>query len=718
MRNCFALAALAIASSALAQTPRIAALYPAGAQAGQTVEVSLRGGGLAGAKRIVIAGAPGITGELVGGQIKADDSIRPLFNTKCVTCHEPRSPDNRTMSPEQWASTVDRMITARGADIKKEDRDKVVGWLQARARAGQVTAKLTVAKDAAPGLREVRLVTEQGVSSPFSFEISTSPELLAQSNSKQNVTLPVVVNGALTLSGQRDSFVFSATQGAKLTFNLKAYRLNEQSAAYFNPVLYLYNAQGKELIKSLGRIDLDPIIEWTCPADGEYTLVARDLLWKGNPASVYRLAMGDLPVEPTLSNFLARPGVKFSATVAGYSVETRLPGDASGVTMVPTLMGDTPVLVRDLPDGGGPVSSIELATAVTLPAVFSGRLAPQGPSQFFRVQALRAGLGIEFYAKRLASPVRPRITVRDEKGAVVQTRTMDTAEDIRLTNCFPRVGEYTVEVADLGSAGGSYCWETIGAGVPDFALSVTPDGANLAPGRSAALLVRAIRREAISGSITLTLKGLPKGIKASPAVIPPDDDKAVVILTADDATELGGGIISIEGTTEIVDKQGGTKTLRRTARPIELFRSQNNNLRPIERTSAYIGIAKEEPPFALSVLGQEALSLGPGQEAKVTVKVIRPTNVRSDVVVSVLGLPPGITVSPSSLYIQGNKDEALFTFRGTDAARYLSTRDPKLPSFKFVFVGTTGGRNSDAPTDCTASLQITAPRDPGIKITR
>ena len=40
--------------------------------------------------------------------------------------------------------------------MKKEDRDKVVSWLQARARAGQVTAKLTIAADAPPGLREVR----------------------------------------------------------------------------------------------------------------------------------------------------------------------------------------------------------------------------------------------------------------------------------------------------------------------------------------------------------------------------------------------------------------------------------------------------------------------------------------------------------------------------------------------------------------------------------
>jgi len=715
-RILLSLLAATLTVAAQAQTPRIAALYPAGAQAGQTIEVALRGGGLAGAKQVVVAGGRGVKAEILGGQAQADDSIRPLFNAKCVTCHEPRSPDNRTMSADQWAATVDRMINARGAEIKKEDRDKVVSWLQARARAGQVTAKLTIAQDAPPGLREVRLVTEQGISTPFSFEVSNLPEVVAQPNTRQNVTLPVVVNGALTQPAQRDSFVFTASKGEHLTFNLKAYRINEQCTAYFNPVLYLYNAKGKELKKSLGKIDIDPILEWTCPEDGEYTLIARDLLWHGNPASVYRLVMGNLPADSTLSNLVARPGKNFSATMSGYPVEMRLPSDASGVTMVATPLGDIPVLVRDLPDGGGPVSSVELATSVTLPAVFSGRITREGQSDFFRVQAIKPGQGLECYAKRIGSLLRPRVIVRDEKGQELQNRVMDGDTDIRLDNCFPRIGEYTVEVQDSSNTGGSYCWETTGTGIPDFALTLTPDGANLAPGRSAALLVRAVRREGITGPITLKLDGLPKGIKASVGVIPPDDDKAVVILTASDTVELGGGLITVEGETELTSKEGEVTVLKRSARPIELYRSQNNNTRPIERTSSYIGIAKEEPPFGLSVLGVDSLSLPPGKEAKVTVKVVRPANSRTDVVISALGLPPGITINQGAIYLPGNRDEVTFTLRGTDGARYLSTRDAKLPPLKFVFVGTTGARNADAPTDCTLPIVITAPREGGIKI--
>ena len=708
--------ALALMGAALAQNPRIAALYPAGAQAGKTVEIAIRGGGLAGAKRVVVNGGPGVKAELSAAGGPIDDTIRPLFNAKCVTCHESRSPDNRTLSPEQWAATADRMITARGADIKKEDRDKIVSWLQARARAGQITAKLSIAADAPPGLREVRLVTEQGISTPFTFEVSNLPETLALPNTSLTLALPAIINGALTQPGQRDKFLFSAKKGEPLTFNLKAYRINEQCPMFFNPVLYLYDSKGKELAKSLGRIDIDPILEWICPNDGEYTLVVRDLLWKGNPASIYRLAIGNLPADTTLSNLVARPGASFSASMGNMPVEALLARDAAGVTMLHTAMGDTPVLVRDLPDGGGPVETIGLATAVTLPAMFSGKLTGAKQVDRFKVQALKPGMGLELYTKRLGSQLRPRVTIRDEKDAVVQTRLMDGDEELRMPACFPKAGEYVVEITDSLSSGGAYCWETIGAGIPDFSLSVTPDGANLAPGRRAALLVRVTRREALQGPIKLIIKGLPLGIKAEAGVIPPDDDKALLLITVDDKAALGGGTITIEGTTELTDGQGNARLLKRFAQPIELYRTQNNNLRPIERSSAFIGVAKEEPPFGLSVQGIESLNLGPGQTATVTVKVVRPTNGRSDVVISALGLPPGITISQGALYIPGNKDEATFTLRGSEASRYLSTRDPKLPPLRFVFVGTPGGRNADAPTDSTAPIIVTAPREGGIKI--
>jgi hypothetical protein len=135
------------------QLPKIAAVYPAGAKTGSTVEVALRGANLSAAKELLVLGAPGVTAKLQKGGVAPDQSARGIVNARCSTCHEVRSPDNRVLSIDSWAQTVDRMIKLRGADIPKADRDRIVDFLQASARAGVVTAKFEIAKNAPAGTR-------------------------------------------------------------------------------------------------------------------------------------------------------------------------------------------------------------------------------------------------------------------------------------------------------------------------------------------------------------------------------------------------------------------------------------------------------------------------------------------------------------------------------------------------------------------------------------
>jgi hypothetical protein len=325
------LATLLCAAPTLAQSPQIAALYPAGAQKGQSVEVTIRGGSLAGAKRLLITGAPGVTGSLSQTVAAPDEGVRPLFQAKCTTCHELRSPDNRTLTAEQWAATVRRMITARGADIKADEQQQITGYLQAKARAGVVTARVTVAPEAVSGRRELRLVTDAGVSTAFTFEVGALPEVLAtEPNSTpeqaQAVLIPSVVSGVLAQATERDYFAFSAKKGERLRFDLRAFRLSELTAAFFNPILVVTDASGRELARDTGTVDLDPILEWTAPDDGSYRVLVRDLLWKGNPASIYRLVIGPAESEPVAAP--ATPELALNATPDTVNIG---PGSSSAV---------------------------------------------------------------------------------------------------------------------------------------------------------------------------------------------------------------------------------------------------------------------------------------------------------------------------------------------------------------------------------------------------
>lgn len=698
---------LLIALPAQAQQPRIAALFPAGAKAGETVEVSVRGGGMAGAKSALVTGLPGVKAEVVGGGGTLDEKAKPLFQAKCTTCHEARSPANRSMSPEQWAQTVDRMINNRGADINKTDRDAIVNYLQAQAKAGTISLKFTVAPDAAPGMREVRVVTAQGVSTAYLFEVGGFPEIAsAGTNSTpaqaQKLALPIVVNGTLNNNSERDYFSFDAKKGQRIAFNLKGFRLNAFAQTFFNPVLYLYDAKGKELAKNLGRFGLDPAFEWTAPEDGTYNILVRDMLWRGSPASVYRLAVGPLMADGLLDPVTARPGASVSARMlagdgaASNPFTLRVPEEAEGVTMVSTPMGDAPLLVRDIPDRGGPNGSSGTPTA--LPGVFRGGIAKPGQVDVFLIKANK-GQGLELYARRLGSPLRARVTVRNAEGRVVVARDAVGGEDPRIQNAFPAPGNYLVEISDVdGNAGPgyAYCWEALD-GTPDFSINATPDGINIAPGGTLPILVRAPRRDNLAGPITLTVNNLPPGVTATPAIIAPEDDKTVIVLTAAPGITVQDRIVTITGSAPGAD---GTLAIRR-ARPFEILRI-NNQQRLLSRSTQIVAVTSDTPTFSLEVVGGNRIVTKQDQDFKIVVKVNRREGFTGDVVIGFLGLPPGIG-GQNFVTVPRGKTEVTLTFHADGNARYLKDRPfPNLPPMEMVLVGFQG----DNPLTCTPPLQL------------
>ena len=707
---------IATASSGFAQSiPRIASVFPAGAAVGQTVEVSMRGSSLSSARHLLVLGPPGVQAQLLAGGSAPDGSARPIFQARCTTCHEARSAENRTLGPEQWAQVVDRMISLRGADIPRADRDKIVEWLGAVARAGVVSAKITVAKDAVPGTREVRLVTDRGVSAGFAFEVGTIPEITA-SGENGKVALPVVVNGTLARSGQQDRIPFDARKGQRINFNLKGYRLNEMSWSYFNPALQVEDSKGKVVAKSLGRKGLDPVLEWAAPADGTYTLVVRDLLWKGNPASVYRVVAGAIPVESLLSPAVGRPGAVVDARLSGEDgvflpVKARLPMDETGIARVPTPLGDSPMLVRDLPDGGGPVPVVQIAQTVTLPAMFSGQINRPGTQiDRFRVRAL-APSGLQLYAHRMGSNLRPSVTVRNAKGDIVRTGEQRDDNDLGIGDAFPAAGEYVVEIAAADNNAGAYAWEATAGKVIDFTLTATPDGINLAPGQRGAIVVE-VRRENVSGPIRVDVADAPSWLEVKPAVVPPDANEAVLLLTVSDRAPVGGTPLRIRGTAQIpdpVDPRTNIPLVRR-AKPIELYRGNNLNIRRAERLSAYVGVSNERPPFSLVLDDPKPVVVKPGGETEVRVQIHRAPGFQGVVFVQLKGLPPGVVVQPFQFQAGAGQREAVFMLRGQPGARTLIERPSKdLPPFQFVFVGTTGGADALAPYQSSLPVSLSGP---------
>lgn len=303
----FTIFCLSISISAFAQgTPRLNSLFPAGGQLGTTIEIAIQGSDLEGAHTLIIEGEPGITAQLHPGGGAIDDTYKPVFEANCGQCHELRSPNNRSMTPAQWATTVRRMVTEKGAEIHAEAQSQIIAYLTSAARAsGGLTAELSIASDAPIGMREIRVVGKHGTSTAWPFEVSQTADVLEteSNNTPETATiieLPSLINGLINPGGDEDYYVFEGETGQRCVFSVNAYRLNNISQQFFNPTLSLFDAKGVELARSNGFYSLDPLLDVTLPADAFYVLRIRDLLHRGNPDSVYRLTGGVLPYNTYL----------------------------------------------------------------------------------------------------------------------------------------------------------------------------------------------------------------------------------------------------------------------------------------------------------------------------------------------------------------------------------------------------------------------------------
>lgn len=714
------LLALSAVTSVQAQdVPRLSGVFPAGAQAGQSVEVTVRGSALLGAKKIWFSGPGGVmetglTSEIAGGASTVDATAKPLHQAKCANCHELRSPVNRSLSPEQWAQVVERMVKQHAAPLTPEESTKVIGYLQALTRAGELKVKVNIPKDAVPGKRELRVVTANGVTTAALFEVGALPEVVSEGtktsqSAPQKVPLPVVVNGTINQSGQRDWLAFDAKKGERITLSLQAYRLNQVSPTFFNPALYLYDASGKLVTKSMSYDSVlfgnDPAMEWLCPADGTYTVLVRDLLYHANPLSNYRLAIGvGLPVDARfVDGVIARPGDTVTPSLAasmplpaGMTQATvAVPSTASwGIFSARTAVGDLPVVIGNAPAGGTPIiGDPATATATLLPAAFRGTVTKMGSltdvkaRNIFKVKTTRANVSVYFTSRSLGSRLRPWFVVTRPTGEYITGHYADRPMDFRLDNAFREPGEYIVHVYDGEGKGGEnygYVWEAYDA-TPEFGLTATPDAVNLLPGGTAVVTVEAKRRENIAGPINVTVQGLPAGVTTLPCVIPPDHDRATLVFRAEPNAAINAQPMIVEGTYTAAD---GKPTVRR-ALPLDFYRAPNNEYRPIERSLQSVAVVDSEPSPAVSVSvegSENGLALAIDRETEIKIKIVRREGFKGDLFVVPMNFPPGISLRGNT-YVGGDKSEVALTLYADGNARFLKGERPAkdLPPMTVTF---------------------------------
>ncbi len=190
---------VAVAAALAQNVPHLGYALPAGGQRGATVEVKLGGQFLANAARVLVSGG--------GVEAAAGEYARPM----------------NPMQATQLRERMQELQKLPASDAVRKEMVEIRGKLLLFSRARQTSpvlsetliVRFSIAPDAQPGPRELRVLTPQGLSNALLFTVGDLPEVaetekvevgggnlpnqvrIVEPATDMEIALPAVVNGRI-----------------------------------------------------------------------------------------------------------------------------------------------------------------------------------------------------------------------------------------------------------------------------------------------------------------------------------------------------------------------------------------------------------------------------------------------------------------------------------------------------------------------------------------
>ena len=101
--------------------------------------------------------------------------------------------------------------------------------------------------------------------------------------------VPCAIHGIVDGEAKSDWFKFTAAKGRNLVFRVLA----RSHRSPLDSVLSIHQADGKQLAVNDDQGTPDSLVNWSCPADGDYNIQIRDQLGRGGPDFTYRIEITD-----------------------------------------------------------------------------------------------------------------------------------------------------------------------------------------------------------------------------------------------------------------------------------------------------------------------------------------------------------------------------------------------------------------------------------------
>lgn len=609
-----AVALLACVPGAFAQRPYIGFAYPAGGQQGTTIQVRLGGQGIDEVNDLLVTG-PGITGQIVAYYRNLNPQDMQLISEQLRDLKrlaEP-VPSMMAMAP-MMASGPAAEAGPGGDDCQDVETQKMIARIEKRMAeycnrpacssiANIAVAEITIAPDAPPGVRELRVVNHRGVSNPLVFHVGQLPEVSRKPMATANfqvlgkeelalrkrpadeiedrVVIPCTLNGQVA-SGEVNWYRFEARKGQKLVITCHARQLVPYVAdavpGWFQPVIVLSDANGKEVAYGDDyHFRPDPVILFEVPEDGEYVLRIYDAIHRGREDFVYRISVGETPFITSIFPIGSKVGDPVAIKMAGWNLEGAQlippPKDAGAGVHALAAVKDgfvtnrVPYSLDTLPECKEANSNLQRPLKVELPVIVNGRVDSGDDWDVFEFAGL-AGQDVvaEVFARRLDSPLDAVLRLTDANGNLIGF--CDDREDIGAgTNThhadayvmakLPSDGTYRIYLGDTARNGGEeYAYRLrISAPQPDFELRAVPSSISLRSKNAASVLVQVIRKDGFNAPIKVSLKDPPPGFTASPVTLSATAERVGITVKTDLAVTNRPVRLSIIGTAKVGEQE-------------------------------------------------------------------------------------------------------------------------------------------------------------------
>jgi hypothetical protein len=657
LKSALLAASLAFTSLARAQnTPHLGYVYPAGGQQGTTFQATVGGQFLMNVTNAFVSGAD--------VQAKVIEYNRPLNQKEFNDLRDRlKELQDKRQAARQEPNSTNVWTTADEKEFA-EIRDKIIKNPPNRqgnpAIAETAIVRITLAANAEPGDRDLRLKTPAGLSNPLIFRVGQLPEFslpaakaanpdldrmlerfgkkpATNTASETSITLPAVVNGQI-MPGGVDWYRFQARKGQQLVVAVSARELIPYLAdavpGWFQAAVSLHDADGKELnYADHYWFHPDPVLFCEIPKDGTYLLQVRDSLYRGREDFVYRIALGELPLVTGVFPPGGKAGEKTSIALTGWNLpEKSLERDnaEAGITSLNgNFFNAVPFAVDDLPEclEQEPNGSRETAQTVTLPVIVNGRIDHPGDWDVFRFEG-KAGDPVvaEVCARRLDSPLDSVIKLTDaagkqlafnddyeDKGSGLNTHHADSY----FSTVLPTNGTYYLWLGDTQHKGGpEYSYRLrLSPPQPDFALRIVPSSLNVRAGGSVPLTVYALRKDGYTNQISLVLDDAPAGFKLTGGSIPAGQMQVQVTLTAPPTALTEPVSLSLQGSAVV---QGQVRMRKAVPAEDMMQAFAYRHLVPVKELEVAV-LKRPNPRATMKILSGTPVRMPPGGTARIEV---------------------------------------------------------------------------------------------------